>query len=152
MTASAIALLVTGAGAIGISQTYAQDANTQDTLVQKIAQRFNLNQDEVRQVVQEHRSSKMAQKQAMIDQRLSQLVTDGKITEQQKQLLINKHKEILEQKKNKKESWKNLTPEQRRAEKEKMHQELQNWAEQNGIDSQYLMGFGKGHKRGMEMK
>ena len=80
--------------------------------------------------------------QAKQEERLSQLVTDGKITEDLKALILNKYKEIQAERESNKDSFRNLTPEERKAQMEEKKTELEAWANENGIDIKYLMHFG----------
>ena len=63
------------------------------------------------------------------DDRLQDAVDDGDITAEQKTLIENKQEEL-------------------ETKREATHDELEKWAEDNGIDEKYLMmGHGKGHGR-----
>lgn len=147
VTAFAIASFLT-IGAIGAQ---AQDKTTyQTSLIQKISQKFGLKEADVKAVFDQQHTEKQAQMQAKMDEKLAQLVKDGKITEAQKNLILAKHKEMQSNRQSKMEAMKNMTPEQRKAAMEQHKKELQDWATQNGIDSQYLFGgFGM---RGDHMK
>lgn len=59
----------------------------QSNLVQKISEKFSLNQDEVNKVFEEERIARH-------NERLTKLVADGKITEEQKTLMENHFKEM----------------------------------------------------------
>ncbi len=140
----AVTLLVVGASIFGVHGVLAADTdNPESTLVQKIATKFNLNQDEVQKVFDEEHAVREAEMQTKNEDRLSQLVTDGKITEAQKTLILNKQKELKANRPDK-DSFKNLTPEERKSQMEAKKTELENWAKENGIDIKYLFGFG-GH-------
>lgn len=115
-------------------------AGPMSSLAEKIATRFNLNQEEVEAVFDEVREEHLAEMQAKYQAHLDQLVTDGEITEEQKQLIIAKHEELRSQHDEMISNFENMTEEQRRAAMESERQELEAWAEQNGIDLQYL-GF-----------
>ncbi len=144
---AAIVLTVAGAGVFGIANANAQTATTDNpmsSLVQKIATKFNLNQNEVQAVFDQEHAERHAQMDAQYEQRLSQLVTDGKITEQQKQLILNKHKEMQANRETEMAALQNMTDEERRAAMEKKRTELENWAKDNNIELQYVMPFGKG--------
>jgi len=117
-----------------------------DTLVQKIAEKFNLNQDDVQSVFDEVRSERQKEMQLKEEERLNQLVTDRKITKEQKNLIQKKQEELRSERESSRDSFKDLTPEERKAQMEKRRTELETWASENGIDIQYLMQFGgKGH-------
>lgn len=139
------ALLILGAGIIGVNSVSAQDTeDTSSTLVQKIAAKFSLNEDDVQKVFDEARNEHHAEMQKNQTERLRELVTEGKITEAQKTLIVNKQNELQANKPNR-NSFKDLTPVERKSQMEAKKTELDSWAKENGIDPQYLMGgFGPG--------
>lgn len=142
------------------SEAKADDTDGRTSIIEKIATRFNLNQDEVQQVFDEHREERREARRSMIEEKLNQAVTDGKITEAQKQLLLDKKEEMMNEHQGKMEEFRNLSQEEKR-EKMQEHrgefqahrEEFKTWAEENGIDLDelrgYFGGFGfKGHHRG----
>jgi len=144
---SAIVLVVVG-GRLLTSQALAADkAHDFDTLVQKISDTFHLNKDDVQNVVTKHRSDHMAKRQSNYEDLLSQAVKEGKLTDVQKSLILVKRKELADEVKSKKDTLKNMTPEERKAAMQKQKQALKDWAKQNNIDLTWLMpGFGmRGH-------
>lgn len=138
---AALTVGVVSLGVVGATQIKAQEVQPfrgPDTLIQKIAQRFNLNQDDVKKVFDEERSSMEANHQKRIEDKLNQAVTEGKITAEQKAALLTK----LQQMKASHDLAQNLTPEQRKAQMQSAQQDLKSWADQNGINLQDLMIFG----------
>jgi hypothetical protein len=135
------AAIMTGIVA-GTGYVYAEDENPQNTLVQKIAQRFGLNEAEVEAVFDEDRSERQAEMQARFADRLIQAVSDGEITEAQKQLILDKHEEMQTERETEREQFRNMTAEERRSQMQVHRQELETWAETNGIDMENLFGFG----------
>lgn len=129
----------------GSSAVFAQSENGQNGLAQRIATKFNLNQDEVQAVIQEDRDARH-------EEHLNQLVADGKITEEQKTLLQEKHKEMAAQR----QQDQSLMQEQRQQKREQNRAEMEAWAEENGIDLESLRpddapkgdGGGRGMHRG----
>lgn len=140
-----LAVTVGSTALFGVNQIYAQDSNNPNSsLVQKIAQKFNLDQSQVQAVFDEHKSEHHAVMKQKMSDRLTQLVSEGKITDAQKQAIIAKMSEL---KGNfNPEAFKDLTPEQRRQKMEEHRTEMENWAKSQGIDPQYLMFYkmGKG--------
>lgn len=110
-------------------------ATSTSTLLDRMIEKFGLNKSEVDQVVTDYRAERRSQMQAQYEERLNQAVTDGKITKEQKELILEKHSQLQSQ-------WD--TESQQR---QQHHEEMQTWAEQNGIDLSYL-GFGMGMGRG----
>lgn len=135
-----------------VTQAQAQGPeNGQQGLMQRIAQHFNLNQDEVEQVFAEDRQERQKQRQQEMQQRfeenLSTAVSEGRLTEEQKQAVLAKHQEIQA----KMEELKDLDPEERREQVQAVHQEMQDWAEGQGIDLEDcggMMGPMEGAERG----
>jgi Spy/CpxP family protein refolding chaperone len=148
------ALLVTGAATtIGLSTmagaASAAAANSTndtgenkgiDSLVEKIATRFNLNKDQVQEVFDENREERHKEMQARLEERLDEAVTAGKITSEQKTLILNKLEEMHAYM----ESLKGKAPEERKELMKQKHDELKQWAEDNDIPTEYLP-MGRGH-------
>lgn len=147
---SALAFSILTAGAYGAKITFAQDSEVQETVVQKIATKFNLKTSDVQSVFDQARLERQAQLQQLYEQKLTDAVSSGKLTEAKKQLLLVKHKELIAEHTQEMAKFQTMTPEERRAERLKERAELEKWASDNGIDISYLFGFGKGgmHKGG----
>ena len=97
----------------------------QGNMIERLAERFKLNEDEVNQAVDEFRQERQNEMQARHEDHLNQAVQDGVITNDQKQALLNKHEEM-------------------RQEREKKWTEMQAWMEESGIDFQALKEYGVG--------
>lgn len=139
----AIALTIVGS-ALFVTQASAQGVNNpQQSLVQKIAEKFNLNKDEVQAVFDEDRAEHHVQMQKRFEKRLSQLVTDGKLTEDQKTKILAKFTELEANRKADMEKMKSLTSDERKTAIEAHRNELQQWADENGIDLKSLGLFGR---------
>jgi hypothetical protein len=153
-------LLVMGAvasvGVAGLAGSHAVSAATSsphDSLVDRIASKFNLNKDEVAKVFEEEKAVHHAEMQQKMEERLDTAVADGKITEEQKAKILAK----LEELRKGHELWKDKTPEERHNAKLELHQGLEQWAEDNDIPLDLLhfkmhvkhggpgMGFVKHH-------
>lgn len=154
----ASAVVAIGSGALlSTSQVFAQsattDAHPMSSLVQKISQKFGLNEAEVQAVFDETHAEMEAQRKGEHEKRLSQLVTEGKITEAQKQLIIAKGEELENKMKNSRETMANKTEAERKAIMDAERKELQEWANQNGIDLKYLkFTIGRGGVSAVKMK
>jgi len=149
---SGLALAIVAAGMFGVSRVAAQGSNNSSTLVQKIAEKFNLKTADVQAVFDQNRQEHHEQMETRYLEQLDQYVKDGKITEAQKQLIITKHKEIVNQMQTTIATLQDKTPEERRAAFQQQRTDLESWATKNGIDSQYIFGgFGMKHggMRGM---
>ncbi|OGM23937.1 hypothetical protein A2715_02045 [Candidatus Woesebacteria bacterium RIFCSPHIGHO2_01_FULL_39_32] len=131
-------------GLLSVSVASAQDSDDYPSIVQKIAEKFNLNEADVQAVFVEDREEHYAEMQARWSERLDDLVNDGKITAEQKQVILDKHEEMH----NKMEEWKDLNVEERHEKMHALHDEFKTWAEGPGIDLPLLGPFGRGFMRG----
>lgn len=144
-----MAAAVVGVSAIGLGTAAAQ--SNADTLVEKIASRFNLNQDEVQAVFDEAREEKQAEHQAELSDKLQAKVDDGTITAEQKTLLEEKLAELREERQANRDS--ELTKEERREQGQQNREAFEAWAEENNIPLDELdlhgpHGHGHGKHRG----
>ena len=144
-----IPALVLGAiavsGVIGLSTASADEKEDGRTsIIQRIAQKFNLNEDEVKTVFEEHKTERQAEMKQKHEEHLNQLVSEGKLTEDQKNALIAKREEMREKYGKNKEDWKNMSKEEKIEKKKAWQEEMHNWAEENGIDLKELRPEGKG--------
>ena len=141
-------------GFLSVSYVSAQESGVYPSIVQKIAERFNLDEEDVKAVFDEERDEHHAEMQARWAERLEDLVNDGKINAEQKQAILDKHEEMH----NKMLEWKDLSHEERHQKMQELHEEFKNWADEQGIDLPLLgpfgggfrHGFGMGYKIGME--
>lgn len=136
------ALALTMAGTVLFAtQTFAQDTkDPQTSLVQKIAEKFNLNKDDVQKVFDEDRTNRASERNQKFESRLDQAVKDGKITEEQKKLILDKMSSMKATRTAEIEKLKSMTPEQRREAMKTHKNDLKTWAEENGIDLKSIMG------------
>jgi len=148
------AILAISVLAIGILATNikAQEFSSYPPLVQKIAEKFNLNIDEVEQIFDEEHDERRADAYARFAERLNDLVSEGKLTEGQKDALLQEHEEMH----NKMEEFINLSPDERKEKIREAREEMRIWMEQEGLDLSHFgpmkygfkHGFGKGYKFG----
>lgn len=134
-------------GIWGTGKVMAVDnGDTSESIASRIARRFGLNEDDVQKFFSEVHQEKMMEHTQNLEERLMQAVKDGKITEQQKQAILAKFKELKDQHAANLEAFKDMTPQDRRDAMEKKRAELEVWAKEQGIDTNYLLGFGMGMK------
>lgn len=126
-------------GYFGANAILAEDSNSKNphsTLITKIAQKFNLNEDEVAAVFDAVRDEKMAEMKQKHEESLSRAVSDGVITEEQKEALLSKMGDFKT--------------------KVKLNRrQMQTWFEEQGIDETKLrpyLGFGRVHKGEMTLR
>ncbi len=124
-------VVLLGAGVLGLATVKrVQAQTTSPTIVQRITQRFGLNEGDVKGVFDEQRQEQFQEKQKFEEQRLTQAVSDGAITEAQKQALLDKWTEIQGQ-------------------EQKIRDDYQKWLEDQGIDVTKLAPYaGFGHHGG----
>lgn len=141
----ALALGLLGVVGYGTAKAYAGDPDKYPPIVQKLVERFGLNEDEVKAVFDEERTERQQQMQARFEERLNQAVSEGKITEEQKQAILAKKEEMQANF----GQFKDLSPEERREKMEAHREEMKTWAEENGINLDSLpMFLGKGPRGG----
>ncbi len=140
---------VTGIGLAGMTGLGVASAATTstdsgaDSIISKIATKFNLNKDDVKAVFDEEKTAREAEHQQKIEDRLAQAVKDGKITEEQKTKILVKLEELQKSR----EDLKDKTPEQRREAMKELRDTLRQWAKDNDVPLRYLM-FMHGHHGG----
>jgi len=117
-------------------------------LVERIAQRFNLDRTEVQTVFDEARDEHQQERVQEYEDMLTEAVSNGELTAEQKDLLLAKHEEMRANMSENGQKFSQLSQEERETQRQELsskHEELQAWAEENGIDMQYLrMGEGEG--------
>ncbi len=120
-------------------------------LIDKIAQRFNLNRSDVQSVFDQYKDDRKNMMETKFTQQLDTAVSSGKITEAQKQLILAKRQELQANRVSNLEKFKNMTPDERKKAISDERQALIDWAKQNNIDLALLTGRGLGHFKGMGM-
>ena len=142
----AIALAILSlVGVLGVRSVRADENSTYPSIVQKLVERFNLNTEEVQQVFNEVREERQQEVQVRFEERLNQAVSEGKINQEQKEAIMAKKDEM----KANRGEFKDLAPEERHQNRETHRQEMETWAEENGIDLDLMtMLLGGGHRGG----
>lgn len=143
---SAIALAILSlVSVLGVRSVRADEKGVYPPIVKKLVERFNLNTEEVQQVFDEAREERQQEMQARFEERLNQAVSEGKINQEQKEAIIAKKDEM----KANRGKFKDLAPEERHQNREAHRQEMETWAEENGIDLDLVpMLLGGGHRGG----
>jgi hypothetical protein len=137
-----------GMTGLGVASA-ASGSSSGDTIIDKIASKFNLNKDDVRAVFDEERSEREAEHQQKVEERLSKAVKEGKLTESQKVKIIAKLAELKAEREADRDAMKGKTTEECRAIMQQKREELRQWAKGNGISLTYLhFGFGGPHGHG----
>ncbi|MDQ5885383.1 MAG: hypothetical protein QG645_547 [Patescibacteria group bacterium] len=119
---SALTILLIGGASMS---AFAQGNNSDGSLVDKVASKFNLNKQEVQSVFDEDRQAHQAEQKAERSTELQSKVDDGTITAEQKTAIEKKMEET-------------------HASREQSKASLEEWAKQNNIDAKYVMMGGRG--------
>lgn len=142
---SAAATTVGVAMFAGVASAQTPSTSSEQPLVDKIAQKFNLDKNKVQEVFDEDKKARETQRQEKLEARLAQAVSDGKITAEQKTAILNKLQEF-------RDYMKSLEDKPREERKELMkakHEELKKWAEEQGLSEYFpLVNKGTVHKEG----
>ena len=116
-------------------------------LVEAISTKFNLNKDEVQAVFDAERAEMQAKRESDVKAEIAQLVTDKKITQEQADKLNTKRAELQKDREAAKGENSETSREERKTAMDAKRAELETWAKENEIDTQYLkyvMGGGHG--------
>lgn len=119
---SALTILLIGGASMS---AFAQGNNSDGSLVDKVASKFNLNKQEVQSVFDEDRQAHQAEQKAERSTELQSKVEDGTITAEQKIAIEKKLEEM-------------------HTSREQSKVSLEEWAKQNNIDAKYVMMGGRG--------
>jgi hypothetical protein len=135
------------AGVIGVRSASADDLSM--PIAERLAERFDLNQDEVQAVFDAVRDERHEEMQIQLEEKLNELVSEGVLTTEQMNSFLAKHEDMRPEK----GEMSALTMEQRHERMQTHHEELRTWAEENGVDldelrSELGRGMGKGFKAG----
>jgi len=120
----------------------------QQTLVDKIATKFNLKTEDVQKVFDEERAAHQTEKATQFKTKLDQAVKDGKLTQAQEDKLIAKQKELQAAHDANKDSMKDKTEAERKAAMEAERTAFKQWLTDNGIPAEYGMPMHGGHHGG----
>lgn len=141
---------------IGVAHADTTNTQSESSIIQRLASRFNINQSDVEQVFKDHRSAMHAQREenikAHFTARLQSLVDGGKITGDQKTAIENKFQEIHERIETERKSWQDSKEdwvnksqeerqkarEERKAKIDDVKKEIDQWLSDQGIDKNVI--------------
>jgi len=132
---------------MGLASAATTSSTSGQSLVDKLASKFNLNKDDVQKVFDEDRSAHEAERAAEVKTQLDQLVKDGKITQAQEDKLIAKGKELQTQREANRDSMKDKTDAERKAAMDAERTAFTKWLSDNGIAEEYGRLIMGGHGR-----
>lgn len=139
---------VVGSGLVS-AQSNQGSGKSSDSLVQKIATKFNLNKDDVQSVFDADKSEHDAEMDQKMSEKLDSLVSEGKITSEQKDKIIAKRDELKAQREANRAAMKDKTAEERKAAMDTERSDLKKWAADNDIGEEYIryvLGGPGGHE------
>jgi hypothetical protein len=137
-----------GANVVSAATSTGTSMDPQSSLIDKIAKKFNLNKDDVKAVFDQNRSEREADRQKNIEDKLNQAVTDKKITSEQKDKILAKLKELQTDRDANHDAMQDKTPAERKAAMDAKRAELEQWAKDNNIPTEYLRFLGGPHGHG----
>jgi hypothetical protein len=140
MIAGLTLVIMLGAGCAGTLNAEPLEDGEYPPLVERFAERFDLDPDEVMDFMEELREEKKAEMEARFEEKLDELVEDGDITSDHKQAILDKKEEM----KSFKENLEDMTIAEAREALKEHKEELKDWAEENDLELKYL--FPRGHK------
>ncbi len=147
------AATVVGMGAASTVGAFGWGGQNRSSLMATLSQKLGIDQSKLEKAFDEMRSDKQQQMLKTFEAKLDEAVKAGKLTEAKKKLILDKKSEYMEARQKMSENWQNMTPAQRRAEAEKHRTEMREWAEKNGIPSDFLFGgMGMMGAKGMGMR
>lgn len=132
-----------GTGAVGISPAFASESQNphqlgMESLVQALADAFDVSTEEVQEVLEAHREEMQTNREEHQAERLAQAVIDGKLTQEQADA-ISEHREEMEALL---KSLEGATPEERREALDAQREENRIWARENNIPSEFIIHEG----------
>jgi polyhydroxyalkanoate synthesis regulator phasin len=127
-------IMMLGAGCTGTLNADPLDDGGYLPMVERFAERFDLDPDEVMDFVEELREERIAEMEANFEEELDELVEKGEITDEQKQAILDKKEEM----KAFRESLEDMTVADAREALAEMKEDLKDWAEENDIGLKYL--------------
>lgn len=147
---SGTTLAVTLAGVAGAGVVSAQSETVAtNSIVDKIAQKFNVNKADVQKVFDEDHEAREAEHKAELKTTLDQAVKDGKITADQEAKLIAKLDEMHAAREKARTNTSTAATD-RHAAMQKERTDFEAWLKANNIPTDLVPQFGKG-RGGMEM-
>lgn len=115
------------------------------SFAETIAQKFNLNQDDVEEVIQELHQQRFEEREGFmrehLEERLEQAVEEGNLTETQMYAILEKFEEMHIRMDELHDQ--DLSPDEMHEQMADIHEEMEAWAEEQGIDFDLFMRAGR---------
>lgn len=119
-----------------------------DDMVKKLSEKLGVDQAKVESVFEEMHEERQKEMENRLTEKLDEAIAQGDITSAQKASILAKHEELQSNHESSRESLQDMTPQERRDTRQAEHDELEKWAEEQGIDLEYFMGPMGGHMGG----
>jgi predicted RND superfamily exporter protein len=138
----ATAVSVAGLSSIGIANA-ATDTNSSSTnpvssLVDEITSKFNLNKSDVQAVFDSHHDAMDAKRESNLKDRLTVLVQSKKLSQSQADAIQVKHDALVKQHEANRDNVRSETDAERKAAHVAQKADIDAWAKQNNIPSEYV--------------
>lgn len=127
-------------GSLSAATAHAMENERGLPLIQRIADRFGLNESEVAEVFSQYRTEHHLAMQSRFEEHLSLLVKEGKLTQVQADAIIEKHEEMRADH----EALISASPEERKAYKRSHRATMAAWAAEHGIELSHLKFMSRG--------
>lgn len=128
LVAAAASVAATGLITATAMAATSASSDTYPPIVQKLADKFNLNPADVKSVFDQNRQDNKADRQQKLKATLDQAVKDGKLTQDQADKLLAKLKSLRDE-------FKSQNHQDRRQNHQQLHDVLEQWAKDNGISN-----------------
>lgn len=148
---------IAGLGTMGIVSAATTPNSPHQSIIDRIATKFNLNKNDVQKVFDEDKTSHQADRELKMKERLDKAVKDGKLTQDQEDKLIAKLKEMETQRQANRDALKDKTEAERKTAMDTEREAFQKWLTDNNIPAEFglptggpgHMGMHRGGHRGM---
>jgi len=120
-------------------QEQVEDKPRFSKLIQRLVDKFSLNEDEVEDVIEEVREEQKEEVKMRYENKMGQLVENGILTQEQVELIEAKREELKSQA----GELEGLTREEKKEVMVQHKEELKVWADENGIEIGMLAPMGK---------
>lgn len=132
MIAAGLVTTVATGSIIGTSLASAHTTSNQQSIVDKIAEKFSLNTEDVQAVFDEAKEERHQEIETKRAEHIATLVAEGTLTQEQADLLKVKHEELHAARNSLKEQ--DLTKEEFHEQMKALKEEFNTWAEEQGIN------------------
>ncbi len=136
-----------GVASVSAATDTSTSTNPMSSLVDAIASKFSLDKSKVQAVFDEQRTKMEAERETEVKADVAQLVKDGKLTQAQADAINAKRAELTKEREANRDANKDLSRSEMKSKMDAKRTELEAWAKEQGIDTQYLryvVGFGHG--------